>query len=77
MITYRLADSLPSDVAQRLANDLEDERGESFYRKRIEAVLDAGHGECVLGRPEIAQIVIDAWQYFDGQRYDLHAWVVR
>jgi REP element-mobilizing transposase RayT len=76
MITYRLADSLPLEVAQRLASELQEEEGESLYRKRIEAFLDAGHGACVLARPEIAQIVIDAWNHFDGVRYDLHAWVV-
>jgi REP element-mobilizing transposase RayT len=76
MVTYRLGDSLPLAVAQRLADELDDEGGEMRYRKRIESLLDAGHGECVLRRPELAQIVIDAWNHFDGQRYDLQAWVV-
>ncbi len=42
-------------------------------RKRFEAMLDAGHGECLLRRPEIAAIVENALLYFDGARYRLHA----
>ena len=45
-------------------------------RKRFEAMLDAGHGECLLRRPEIAAIVENALLYFDGARYQLHAWCV-
>jgi REP element-mobilizing transposase RayT len=42
----------------------------------IDRFLDAGHGACILRRPEVAQLVIDAWRHFDGDRYLLHAWVV-
>ena len=45
-------------------------------RKAIESLLDKGYGSCILKNPKIAQIVIDNWQYFDGERYDLIAYVV-
>jgi len=39
-------------------------------------LLDEGHGQCVLRRPEIAQIVADGFRYFDGKRYCLAAWCI-
>jgi len=75
MITYRLGDALPVDVAQRRANELSDET-DPAYRHRIEAYLDAGHGCCALQNPEFAKMIIDNWRQFDGKRYHLHAWVV-
>jgi REP element-mobilizing transposase RayT len=78
-ITYRLADSLPADVLRHIESELQDEPDEqrqTQLRRRVERFLDSGHGACVLRRPEIAQLVIDAWRHFDGQRYHLHAWVV-
>jgi len=72
-ITFRLADSLPHDVLDRLADEKLDD---AERRKRIESFLDAGHGECLLARPEIAQIVENALLHFDGERYRLIAWCV-
>ena len=74
MITYRLADALPRSVSRRGIDDQEAE--DSAYCHRIEEALDAGHGSRCLGRPAIAQLVIDAWRAFDGERYGLVAWVV-
>ena len=51
--------------------DIEAER-----RRRIEAWLDAGHGECWLRRPDIAAIMENALLHFDGTRYRLIAWVI-
>ena len=75
VITYRLADAVPSEVAKRLADEL-DAEGDLRYRMRIETLLDAGHGACLLRDDANAQIVVDAWQRFDGERYRLLAWVV-
>jgi len=72
MITYRLADSLPRDVVK---NELRNARTPE-QRQRYEALLDAGHGNCMLQWPEAASLVVDAWRHFDGVRYRLHAWVV-
>lgn len=78
-ITYRLADSLPHSVLDRLESELAavpEERMASERRRRIDAWLDAGYGSCVLREPAAARIVVDAWRHFDGERYDLLAWVV-
>jgi len=47
-----------------------------WYSARVDAYLDAGHGDCFLRKPEIAKLVADALKFFDGQRYELRAWVV-
>lgn len=72
-ITFRLADSLPHDVLDRLAQE---RMGDAERHKRIETLLDAGHGECWLQRREIARIVENALLHFDGERYRLIAWCI-
>jgi REP element-mobilizing transposase RayT len=47
-----------------------------WYASRVDAYLDAGHGECWLRQPELAQLVADALRFHAGQRFDLLAWVV-
>ena len=47
-----------------------------WYSSRVDAYLDAGHGECFLKRTEIADLVTGALKFFEGQRYELRAWVV-
>ena len=47
-----------------------------WYSERVEAYLDAGSGACWLRRPDIADPVAGAVNFFVGERYDLHAWVV-
>lgn len=59
-VTFRLADSLPAEAADRW-----DEKH-----------LDAGHGACWLRTPRIAQHVAKALKHFDGERYRLLAWCV-
>lgn len=73
MVTYRLADALPLEVIERCLREL---RNDAERRKRLEAHLDAGLGGCVLRQPSIAEMVVANWKYFEGIRYDLHAWVV-
>ena len=78
-VTFRLADSLPSgrldELRQEVAH-LSDEAAAIERRRRIESLLDAGRGSCRLKDPRIAALVRDALKYFDGDRYDLHAWVL-
>jgi hypothetical protein len=76
VVTYRLADSLPNEVARRMLADYPEGWKSPAYRKRIEDYLDAGHGACWLRRPEIAALVHDSWRHFDAARYRLHAWVI-
>ena len=47
-----------------------------LHSKTGRPLLDAGHGECWLRRAEIAAIVADALEHFDGERYRLLAWCV-
>jgi hypothetical protein len=42
-------------------------------RACFEALLGAGYGECLLGRPEIAALVENALLYFDRTHDRLHA----
>jgi REP element-mobilizing transposase RayT len=75
MITYRLSDAMPASRRHEWEALLaiEDEREK---RIKIEAYLDAGHGECHLRRPEIAGLVQENLLHFDGARYRLLAWAV-
>ena len=47
-----------------------------WYSNRVDKYLDAGHGVCYLRNPELASLVADAIRFFEGQRYELRAWVV-
>jgi valyl-tRNA synthetase len=56
-----------------------DSQRREYYERfsaQVEDWLDAGSGSCLLRDPEVATIVGDALRHFDGQRYDLGAWVV-
>ena len=79
-ITYRLADALPTEVLRRLLAEAplrpDGSTDEHAARARMERWLDAGHGSCILARPEIATLVRDAWRHHDGERYRLIAWVI-
>ena len=46
------------------------------YSRRIEEWLDRGHGACQLKDRRIAKLVEDALLHFDGDRYQLLAWVI-
>jgi REP element-mobilizing transposase RayT len=63
-------------VAKRPLTWHEQEELFHWYSHRVDAWLDAGHGECFLRQPQIANLVADALKFFDGQRYDLRAWVI-
>jgi REP element-mobilizing transposase RayT len=78
-ITLHLADSMPAKVIERWQVELrrfDKEAEQAILRKRIERYLDQGYGECLLGDHRIATIVQDSLMKFDGDRYDLFAWVV-
>ena len=78
-ITYHLADSLPADVVEKLAQELASlpsVKQDFHRRKRIEEWMDAGYGRCLLRQPEIAAMIVENWRKFEGVRYELLAWVV-
>ena len=76
-VTFRLGDSVPKEAHDRLERELlvlpKDHR-EAERRLRIEALLDAGSGECLLERFECAQIVAKVLLHQRG--YHLAAWVI-
>ena len=89
-VTFRLADSVPQEKLKRLKHERKvwmtqhQEPYTQAHRKEynklfvgpIERWLDAGHGKCLLSQHQNANIVAEAIQYFDGQRYYLDHWVV-
>ncbi|MEI8386484.1 MAG: class I tRNA ligase family protein [Verrucomicrobiota bacterium] len=89
-VTWRLADSIPADVMKgwNLEADAwltnrrqplsaeEQEEFHSLFSNRIEEALDAGGGSCLLNDPDVASLVESALKHFDGDRYDLSAFVV-
>ncbi|MGB6221210.1 transposase [Haloferula sp.] len=89
-LTYRLADSLPQVILARWKEERTtwfahhpepwDENTEAEYHQRftdrIDRWLDQGHGSCLLQSPENAQIVANAFEHFDGERYRLVRYVV-
>ena len=70
-ITFRLNDSLPVAIEEARAGE-----GGEDYARRIDAALDGGAGACLLRRPDVAAIVIEALHHGVGKSYDLHAYVV-
>jgi REP element-mobilizing transposase RayT len=74
-ITFRLADSLPPDVVQRLKEE-KDEVSDLARRQLIETYMDAGYGACHLRDPRIGSLLQEALLHFDGERYLLAAWVI-
>lgn len=90
-ITFRLADSLPATKLRRHRKQRESwvaaqgprpwspETEREYYRRffgKLEHWLDMGSGECLLEDPANAGIIADCLQFFEGQRSELHAWVI-
>jgi putative DNA methylase len=78
-ITFRLADSLPSQVLADMRTqlqDLHDDKLAVAQRIKFEQALDRGHGEARLANPRVAEIVERSFLHFDEVRYRLHAWVI-
>ena len=65
-----------AEAAKRPLTWHEQEELFRWYSDRVDKHLDAGHGVCHLRNPELAGIVAGAIQFFEGQRYELRAWVV-
>jgi len=74
-ITFRLADSLPAELAGRLSQSRE-KSGDAELRKEIEESLDHALGACHLRDLRVADIVQNALLHFDGTRYRLLTWVI-
>ena len=72
-VTFRLADSLPRDVYEACVDAARDR---IELHQRLEAMIDAGRGACLLRDASNAAIVRTALEHFDGERYRLIAWVI-
>jgi putative transposase len=74
-VTLRLHDSMPASRRGEWEAllQLEDSRER---RTKLEEYLDRGLGGCPLREPAIAELAENALRFFDGQRYQLQAWVI-
>jgi putative transposase len=89
-ITYRLADAVPAMLFNRWRKEREirlsfhpepwtAEVEDEYHRRfssQMERWLDAGHGSCVLQRPEVRREVEESLRHFEGVRYHLFSWVI-
>lgn len=78
-VIFRLADSLPKSALARLDSELGSipiAKRDIARRKRIDELIDTGHGSCILRKPYAANIVQESLLAFDSQRYRLLAWVI-
>lgn len=83
-ITIRLSDSLPQHVCAALqaelirlaANGAVPQVIEQQWRKRTEALLDAGYGSCVLAREEVAEVIVKALGTLAVHGHEVVRWVV-
>lgn len=78
-ITFHLADSLPAATLDHIRQEIEatpEAERPGDRRTRLQELLDAGHGRCLLRRPDCATIVAASLRFGHPTRYRLHAWVV-
>ncbi len=89
-VTFRLADSLPQTKLQEYRQTKEkwlsahpkpwDEAMQREYDNTFTAVMDkwidAGYGECILKEKAVRDAVTEPIMHFDGDRYDIHAYVI-
>jgi putative transposase len=85
-INFRLGDSLPSDVVAEWRRELKawlkspdtamSLKGQAELHRRIARYEDAGHGSCVLAKPELARIVQESLLEGHGIAYKLIAWCI-
>jgi REP element-mobilizing transposase RayT len=81
-ITARLFDSVPQEILAKWREQLKQESrinnfdAESAFRQRVEMYLDKGYGNCFLRNKAVAEIVQNALIFHNGQKYQLHSWVI-
>src|SRR5207245_4561295 len=75
LVTFMLDDAFPVR-RRREWEPILGEPDESLRRRKLEAWLDRGYGECWLRRPEVAGRVEQILRADDGKSYRLQAWVV-
>lgn len=75
LVTFMLDDSFPVTRRTEWEPYLK-EPDHSQRRRKLEAWLDRGHGECWLRRPTVAEAAMAALHASDGTDYHLRAWVI-
>ena len=76
-ITFRLADSLPKSLFQKLRRQRDfGLLTQSEYGWLLDRYLDRSSGECPLSRNDVSELVRDSILYFAASRYELHSWVI-
>ena len=78
-ITFRLHDALPGAVLARRKEELKLEKPgevEAIMRRRVEAYLDQGHGNCYLKETWLGAMVQNALLFHDEIKYRLSAWAI-
>ena len=89
-ITYRLVDSMPADKLRAWQGERDEwlllhpepwdeaiarEYYDTFPAK-LDEMVDAGYGSCALAREDCRRIVVENLLHFNGERYNLHSFVV-
>ena len=75
LVTFMLYDSFPA-ARHRDWEWILNEPDTSLRRRKLEAWLDRGHGQCGLRLPDVASQVEETLRADDGRAYRLRAWVV-
>lgn len=78
-VTIRLHDSVPEKLIAQWQDEwkiVPEEKRRIELMRMIEKYLDLGHGSSYLGVPPIAKIVADSLEFWDGIKYNLHAYVI-
>ncbi len=64
------------DGAMTASTEEEYEAFQLRAARRLERLMDEGHGECVLKQPPLREIVATALLHFQGERYAMHGFAV-
>ena len=78
-ITFRLHDSMPSDLIKQWQDELSTQpkqKRENELRSRILKYIDNAEGACYLRQPSIAEQMEQALLHGDGNNYHLLSWIV-
>ncbi len=89
-VTFRLADSIPAEALTKWQKERDawlqsnpepwsDQQEEFYFREfadKIDQMLDAAHGSCLLREANVAEIVSNALKHFHGERYLLEVFVI-
>ncbi len=87
--TWRLKDSIPRDVLERLISertdweilhpkpwtDEEEAEYHNTFSKEADRLMDMGFGECVLRHLNCRDALAKSLSLFDGERFLMHSWV--